>query len=377
MPHGADHPLAALGLLWPAFVAGQVSEFSGAVARGLTHLACDLPQADPATEPRWITHNETVLELESVLLRRFGQPGKGQPILICAPFALHAATITDLAPGHSLIEALQAATEATVYVTDWRPANPDRGSRGIDDYLADLNVVVDEIGRAVDLVGLCQGGWMGLAYAARFPRKVRKLVLAGAPIDIAAADSVLSRLAHSTSIGMFQDVVALGGGLMLGRRLLQFWQPQSLDPRAISATLQMEGSIETDAFRRLEARFREWYAWTLDLPGRFYLEAVERIYLKNQLATGSFTALGHRVDLSRVQVPTFLLAARDDHVVAPAQTLAVQRLVGTPPARIRSEVAAGEHLGLFMGRQTLANEWREVGYWLREADETPFRTNYL
>jgi pimeloyl-ACP methyl ester carboxylesterase len=51
---------------------------------------------------------------------------------------------------------------------------------------AELNVVVDEIGGMADLVGLCQGGWMALVYAARFPAKVRKLVLAGASIDIAA-----------------------------------------------------------------------------------------------------------------------------------------------------------------------------------------------
>ena len=30
-----------------------------------------------------------------------------------------------------------------------------------------------EIGPPVDLVGLCQGGWMALVYAARFPGKVR------------------------------------------------------------------------------------------------------------------------------------------------------------------------------------------------------------
>jgi pimeloyl-ACP methyl ester carboxylesterase len=50
---------------------------------------------------------------------------------------------------------------------------------GIDDYLAHLNIMVDEIGIPVDLIGLCQGGWMVLVYAARFPGKVRKLVLAG------------------------------------------------------------------------------------------------------------------------------------------------------------------------------------------------------
>jgi poly(3-hydroxybutyrate) depolymerase len=364
----AGYPLAALGLLWPAFLAGEVSELSAALAHDLVDIAGCLPKPDAAAEPCWITPNDTPLELEGVRLRRFGPAGQGQSILVCAPFALHASTVTDLAPGYSLIEALQASTEAPVYVTDWRSADPERGSRGIDDYLADLNVVVDEIGQAVDLVGLCQGGWMGLAYAARFPRKVRKLVLAGAPIDIAAGDCLLSRLAHATPIGMFKEMVTLSGGLMLGRRLFEFWQPHALNSTAIRSTLQIEATIEPDVLDRLEARFREWYSWTLDLPGRFYLESVERIYLKNELAIGAFTALGQRVDLARVQVPLFLLAARDDQVVAPAQTLAVQGLVGTPSGAIRSAVATGEHLGLFMGRQTLAREWRDIGSWLRLVD---------
>src|SRR5580700_2702976 len=63
-------------------------------------------------------------------------------------------------------------------VTDWRPATPQMRFWSIDDYLATLNVLVDELGGAVDLVGLCQGGWMALIYAARFPGRVRKLVLA-------------------------------------------------------------------------------------------------------------------------------------------------------------------------------------------------------
>ena len=59
---------------------------------------------------------------------------------------------------------------------------------------------------------------------------------------------------------------------------------------------------------------------------------------------------------------------RDDHAVAPAQALAVRRLVGTRAAAIRHAVAPCDHLGLFMGRRTLANEWREIGRWLTQPD---------
>ena len=105
-----------------------------------------------------------------------------------------AAAIADLAPGHSLVAALQGAGLRRLFVTDWRSAAPEMRFLTIDNYLADLNVLVDQLGEAVDLIGLCQGGWMALVYAARFPAKVRKLVLAGAPIDIAAGKSAFERV---------------------------------------------------------------------------------------------------------------------------------------------------------------------------------------
>ena len=40
--------------------------------------------------------------------------------------------------------------------------------------------VIGDLGGRASLVGLCQGGWLAAAYAARFPGKVAKLVLVGA-----------------------------------------------------------------------------------------------------------------------------------------------------------------------------------------------------
>jgi poly(3-hydroxybutyrate) depolymerase len=367
MPSIADYPLVAFGLLWPALMAEQASEFAAAIAHGLVDLAGAQDQPNEV-EPAWTTANEVLLELESVRLRRFSKSTPGQPTLICAPFALHSATLADIAPGHSLVEALQAVLGGPLHVTDWRSAGADSSLRAIDDYFADLNVLIDELGGTVDLIGLCQGGWMGLAYAARFPGKVRRLVLAGAPIDIAAGDSPLSQLARSTPFAVFQELVALGGGRMLGRRLLRLWEPKSLDSNEIHSILQSSHAIDTEAFRQLETRFREWYAWTMDLPGRYYLEVIERLYLKNELATGHFSILGRSIDLASVTIPIYLLAARDDHVVAPAQTLAVRHLVGTRAPAIRHAVAPGGHLWLFMGRRTLANEWRGIARWLGQPD---------
>ena len=68
--------------------------------------------------------------------------------------------------------------------------------------------------------------------------------------------------------------------------------------------------------------FREWYARPIDLPGTYYLQVVQWLYKNNQLATGRFAAFGRPIDLSIVRGPIFLLAARDDEIVAPEQLLA-------------------------------------------------------
>jgi poly(3-hydroxyalkanoate) synthetase len=190
--------LPQLALLWPGLAAASAGGFGFLLAKEFANLWDSQPGA--REPPPWTTRNEVALELSSVRLRDFSTGSGGIATLVCAPFALHGPMIADLAPGHSLVAALLGAGLRRVLVTDWRSATPEMRYFSIDTYLADLNVLVDQLGGTADLIGLCQGGWMALIYAARFPKKVRKLVLAGAPIDIAAGQSALSRRAKDTPL---------------------------------------------------------------------------------------------------------------------------------------------------------------------------------
>jgi poly(3-hydroxyalkanoate) synthetase len=174
--------------LWPALAAATASEIFSALTKELAHLAAGHPSNSMFREPRWTTPNQIALELPSMHLRKFSADGDDIATLVCAPLALHDATLTDFAPDHSLVAALQSAGLRNVFVTDWRSATPEMRFFSIDSYLADLNVVVDELGGCANLIGVCQGGWMALAYAARYPSKIRVLVLAGAPVDINAGE---------------------------------------------------------------------------------------------------------------------------------------------------------------------------------------------
>ena len=356
-------------LLLPALFAASASEMAAHFAKQFTSLAIGLEGETPPP-PQWATPHRLALELKTVRLRDFTTSSAAPPCLLCTPFALHGSVLSDLAAGHSLVNALRGCGATNLFVTDWQSASPDMRFLGIDDYLADLNVLVDEIGAPVDLIGLCQGGWMALVYGARFPGKVRKLVLAAAPVDTKVAPSVLSRLADATAMEVFREVVRLGDGLVLGSKVLKLWGPGAAEAEEIRQLLDSEETPGSPGFTRLEAAFREWYGWTVDLPGAYFLQTVEKLYKRNEIATGTFAALGKTIELKTIEAPIFLLAARDDELVTPPQLFAVERLVGTRPPHIRKLAAACRHLGLFMGKRVLREIWPQIVDWLERGTTT-------
>ncbi|MCP4382483.1 MAG: alpha/beta fold hydrolase [Hyphomicrobiales bacterium] len=352
----------SIAFLWPALLAMETGRATLAMAEQFANLVA--PAApDPAVEPpRWTTPNKLALELRSLKLRDFSTKSKpGQtPTLVCPPFALHGATIADFARGHSLVQALRDSGIHQLFLTEWRSATPETRFMSIDSLLADLNVAIDELGGRVNLIGLCQGGWMALAYAARFPAKVTRLVIVGAPIDIDAGESVAATGARMMPLSLFRDIVDLGDGRVLGRHALGYWDAAAFDSTTIRQILQIPAADS----RQLEERFEEWHAWTLDLPGTYYLEVVEWLFMENRLAKANFVALGHRLDLSNVTTPVFLLAGLHDEVVAQEQLFATEGLVGTKQDLITKRVVDSGHLGLFMGHQTMREAWPAVARWL-------------
>lgn len=362
------HPagqFAYAAFFWPALALASAGETASTIAAHFLGFSRDADGDRSGQEPEGATASTVALELHTVRLRDFTTVNSGVATLLCTPLALHGAVVADLAAGHSLVAALHDAGIERLLMADWRSAGADMRFRGIDDYLADLNVLVDHAGGVVDLVGLCQGGWLSLAYAARFPAKVRKLVMAGTPVDIAARPSELSALAAVTPLAMFQSLVNLGDGRVIGRDLAKFWT-KDVDANDIREALQTLQPIGSPEFTRLEAIFRKWNAWTIDVPGTYYLEVIEKLYRRNELAAGSFVALGQKIDLSRLRLPMYLLAGSADEVVAPEQLLAMERLAGTEPEHLRHDVAPSNHLGLFMGKQTLEEYWPRIARWIKQ-----------
>jgi poly(3-hydroxyalkanoate) synthetase len=362
-PRLSDFPAS---FMWPgamAVVAGEAIAFS--LEKFARYVSGEEFEVAETEQRVWTTPHQLRLELGTMELRDFSTARTGVPALICAPFALHCATIADFAPGHSVVEALCDRGVSRVHVTDWRSAGSNMRFLSIDNYLADLNVVVDELQPPVDLIGLCQGGWLALAYAARFPHKVRRLVIVGAPVDIAAGQSGLSQLAAQVPLAAFEEMVRSQGGRLHGRRMLHLWGP-ALGAEDERRVMQVPPDDHSAAVKELQARFRDWYDLTVDLPGTYYLQVVSWQYKENRLAEGQFVALGRRLDLADLRQPIFLLGARDDELVAPDQLFATANRVGTPKQHIEMATEPCGHLSLFVGAETITHSWVRIADWLHE-----------
>lgn len=322
---------------------------------GLMAAASEKPEIE------WATPNDIVADTPTMRLRRFRtDDASGPPTLIVAPFAVHDAGIADLAPRHSLVERLAREGLGPIAVTEWKSATPAMRSFTIDAYLADLNVAVDLLGAVPNLVGLCQGGWLSLLYAAAFPGKARRLAVAGAPVDT-SFPSQIAQSARSVVPQYVEELISAANGLVSGRSTL--------------ASFRAMGDAESDACDILQvdppcpsgllARYAAWDARAVNLPGRYYMQVLVWLFQENRLADGVFPAFGRPAPLSAISTPIYVLTGARDAIAPPPQALAALDLVATPAAdRMQAQSDCG-HLSLFMGRATLENEWREIAAWLK------------
>ncbi|HUL56865.1 MAG TPA: alpha/beta fold hydrolase, partial [Usitatibacter sp.] len=226
----------------------------------------------------------------------------------------------------------------------------------------------DELGGKAHLVGLCQGGWMSAMFAARFPGKVSSLVLAGAPIDTQAGHGAIRKLANRLPMSFYEEIVAAGGGLMRGKFMLAGWKSMHPDEQYLDKYLDLYSHIEDKSYVSRTERFARWYENPIDLPGRWYLQAIRELFKEDRLARGRFVALGRRLSLRDIRVPAYLLAGDADDITPREQVFAAERLFGTPRRGIVKKLTPGGHIGLFMGTRTLRETWPTIAAWILRQD---------
>ena len=359
----ADLPALSVPAFWPMAMAMTMFEDGvDLYAKNLKFVGEEIKIHDEL-RPSLATPNQVRLDLRTMVLRDYGKSG-GIPTLVDAPHAGHTAMIADYHKGQSLVETLLSNGIGHVALTDWKSATEDMKDLEIDNYLADVIVAIDDLGGRVNLVGLCQGGWLSAMIAARFPDKVNSLVLAGAPIDTDAGNGVIKRMAHESPLSFYQQLVELGGGLMKGEFMLQGWKNMNPEQHYIQDHIDLYEHLDDPAYLAKEETFESWYENPIDLPGRWYLQVITQLFKENRLAKGEFIGLGRKLNLRDIICPAYLLAGDADDITTPEQVLDAAKYLGTPKERIVQKTVPGGHIGLFMGARTLKEDWPQIARWI-------------
>jgi polyhydroxyalkanoate depolymerase len=354
----------------PLYVVGEDALlYQQRLASDIATFAKEAHKLDYELKSVWSTDNKIVRDSPTMLLRSFpADAPRNFPILINAPYAGHSATITDFSPDQSLVRSLIRNGLTNIYVTDWKSATEAMKDFSIDTYLQDLNDTVDSLGGKVHLIGICQGGWMSSMYAALYPGKVVTLVLGGAPIDTDLGDGAIKKLAHTLPMQFYRDLVEAGGGRLLGKFMLAGWKGMNPTDNYMKKYVELFTHIEEEDYLQHAEIFSRWYETPLDLPGVYYLQAVEWLFKDNLLAKGNFIALGKVIVLKNINIPIYMLAGEADNITPPAQVFAAENYFGTASNHRVKKMVFGGHIGLFMGHKNLNEVWPEISQWILSYD---------
>jgi pimeloyl-ACP methyl ester carboxylesterase len=161
----------------------------------------------------------------------------------------------------------------------------------IDRYLAEINVVVDDLRTLVHFVGLCQGGGDVGVYAGRFRGKVRSLVLAGAPIDTSAGDGSIKRIAHRLPMSVFQELVSAGGRRTRGEFMLAGRKNIHPGEQYLNKYILLHERIADKCYLTRSEHFERWYE-TRSWPSRYCSQAVAELVKMTRFAEGESMAWG-------------------------------------------------------------------------------------
>jgi poly(3-hydroxyalkanoate) synthetase len=347
---------------YSATVTGTVDCLKHVLAGKPLDVARWLDVATTRRPPSWSTPHEIVVEEPLARLRDFSSssPRGVVPTLVLPPQAGHDSCIVDFSPEQSQMGAILAAGLERALSLDWVGATRQTANASVEDYLDVVDRAVTHCGGRVNLIGDCQGGWLATIYAALNPERVNTLTLAGAPIDFHAGEPViheaLRRLTPGGDLHFYEALVAAGGGVLKGDHMLSGFI--SINPGdEISRQIELLLNLDDPAHLARYREFEDWFKHTQDIPGAFYLWIVRHLFRDNELVRGSLTAGGRKVDLGRIDAPLYLLAGRTDHITPPDQVFAIATHVSTPSSQIRTDVAPGGHLGLFMSHQALREHW--------------------
>jgi polyhydroxyalkanoate depolymerase len=292
-------------------------------------------------------------------------------VLIVAALAGHFATllrdtVATLLPDHD------------VYITDWYNASDvplGAGRFGLDDYVGHLIDWVELLGPGTHLLGVCQPCPAALVatsiLSARGSEAVpRSLTLMAGPVDTRYNPTAVNELATSTPLSWFEDNVIFtvplghrGAGRRVYPGFLQVSAFASMNiGRHVSQHLTLFQNLaegKDEEAHDIVSFYDEYFA-VLDLHADYYLETVDRVFMRHLLPKSELTWRGEKVDPTAVtRTGLMTVEGERDDICGLGQTMAAHDLCGNvPTSRHRHHLQLGVgHYGVFSGRR-----WRQETY---------------
>lgn len=289
-----------------------------------------------------------------------------RPLLIFPPF-INKFYLMDLQPENSFV-AYGVEQGFTVFLVSWRSATEEQAKITWEDYLemgplTALRVVREISGVAKpNVLGFCIGGPMicsALALLrARGEDPVESLTLMTSLLDYSEPGEI-GTLVTEEGVHAYETKIGKGG-VMHGRDLAAVFS--ALRSNDLIWQYVVGNYLKGDKPKPFDLLY--WNSDSTNLPGPCFTWYLRNMYLSNNLRVpGKLEMLGEKIDLGKINVPSYIMAAREDHLVLWQAAYLSRKILGGPSTYA---LAASGHIA---GSINPASKNRR-NYWVNDgADE--------
>ena len=239
------------------------------------------------------------------------------PLLIFPPW-INKFYIMDLQPENSLIRWL-SAQGFTVFVCSWVNPDKDKADFGFDEYLEKgiyraVEKTLEQTGaKTLNTVGYCIGGTlMGAALAHMAEKKDRRVgstTFFAAQHDFAEAGDLLL-FTDEHWLAQVEEQMDAAGGVLPGAAMAETFN--ALRANDLIWSFFVSNYLMGKSPAAFDLLF--WNADQTRMPKKLHLDYLRSMYGQNLLSKGEFEIGGVKVDLSKVKIPLYFQASRDDHI---------------------------------------------------------------
>jgi len=343
----------------PADVVEELGSLPGKLAAALQSLQSAADVSFGCSEKDAI-HREDKLTLYHY---RAIAPSAGLPPVLIVYALVNRPYMMDLQADRSLIRRM-LELGIDVYLIDW--GYPDGADRytDLDDYINGylhraLDVVLREHNiSSTTLLGVCQGGTFSLCYAALHPERVRNLITMVTPVDFQTPDNLLSRWVQGIDVDALVAAHGVVPGEVLNAAYVSLLPFRLLQQKYVNLLDAGDDKAQMENFMRMEK-------WIFDSPaqaGAAFAQFARWFFQENRLLKGTLVIGGRPVDLKNIKQPVLNIYGKQDHLVPPAASTALEGLVGTT-----DYVALGldvGHIGMYVSGRSQRDLPQAITHWL-------------